>query len=78
MSAIPNLPVATKVLLTVEEAAARLNLGRTSMFTLIKHGHIASVRIGRARRIPAAEVEAYAARLVAEQCGVSVSHQVVA
>lgn len=68
MSTVPNLPIASKVLLTVEEAAARLNLGRTSMFALIKNGHIASVRIGRARRIPAAEVDAYAARLVAEQC----------
>lgn len=68
MSTVPNLPIASKVLLTVEEAAARLNLGRTSMFMLIKNGHIASVRIGRARRIPAAEVDAYAARLVADQC----------
>ena len=42
-----------KVLLTVEEAAARLNLGRTSVFGLIKRGEIESVRIGRSRRIPA-------------------------
>lgn len=69
MSATLNPLAAAKVLLTVEEAAARLNLGRTSVFALIKNGHIASVRIGRARRIPAREVEAYAERLVAEQCG---------
>ncbi len=69
MSATLNPLAAAKVLLTVEEAAARLNLGRTSVFALIKNGQIASVRIGRARRIPAREVEAYAERLVAEQCG---------
>ena len=68
MSTVPNLPVASKVLLTVEEAAACLNVGRTSMFALIRSGQIASVRIGRSRRIPAAAVDAYAARLVAEQC----------
>lgn len=58
-----------KVLLTVEEAAARLNLGRTSVFGLIKRGEIESVRIGRSRRIPARVLELYAQRLLAEQCG---------
>ena len=60
---------AEKVLLTVEEAAARLNLGRTSVFGLIKRGEIASVQIGRSRRIPARVLELYANRLLAEQCG---------
>lgn len=60
---------AEKVLLTVEEAAARLNLGRTSVFALIKRGEIASVQIGRSRRIPARVLESYAERLLAEQCG---------
>ncbi len=69
MPAMSSSPAETKVLLTVEEAAGRLNLGRTFVFSLIKSGQIASVRIGRARRIPASEIEAYAARLVAEQCG---------
>ena len=73
MPVVPKLPVAPKTLLTVEEAAARLSLGRTSMFTLIKTGQVASVRIGRARRIPAGEVDAYAARLMAEQCGVVIA-----
>lgn len=59
---------AGKVLLTVEEAAARLNLGRTSVFGLIKRGEIDSVRIGRSRRIPVRALELYAERLMAEQC----------
>lgn len=58
-----------KVLLDVKEAAARLKLGRTTIFELIKDGEIASVRIGRSRRIPAVELEAYVARLLAKQCG---------
>ena len=62
------MPPALKVLLTVEEAADRLNVGRTSVFALIKSGRLVSVRIGRSRRIPAAELEAFTARLVAEQC----------
>lgn len=57
-----------KILLTVEEAAERLTIGRTSMFALIKSGAVASVRVGRLRRIPVAALDAYAARLLAEQC----------
>ena len=56
-----------RTLLTVEEAAKRLNIGRTKTYSLVRSGHIGSVQIGRLRRIPAEEVEAYAARLVSEQ-----------
>lgn len=56
-----------RVLLTVEQAAAALAIGRTNMFKLIKAGQIASVRVGQLRRIPAAEIDAYVARLLAEQ-----------
>jgi excisionase family DNA binding protein len=33
--------------LTVEEAARRLSLGRTTLYMLLKAGQIGSVRIGR-------------------------------
>jgi excisionase family DNA binding protein len=56
-----------RVLLTVEAAADRLSIGRTTMFALLKAGDIVSVRIGHLRRIPATELDAYAERLVAEQ-----------
>ena len=39
-------------LLTVEEAALRLKLGRTTMYRLIATGEVASVSIGRLRRVP--------------------------
>ena len=54
-------------LLTVEEAARRLSIGRTTMYALLKDGQINSVRIGRLRRIPAPALTEYAARLTTEQ-----------
>jgi len=54
-------------LLTVEEAARRLSIGRTTVYALLKEGQINSVRIGRLRRIPTEELTAYTARLIAEQ-----------
>jgi excisionase family DNA binding protein len=54
-----------RVLLTVEEVAERLGIGRTTAFRLVKTGEIESVQIGRLRRIHIDAVNAYAARLVA-------------
>lgn len=56
-----------RVMLTVEQAAAVLGIGRTNMYALIKSGEIESVRIGRLRRVPADAIDAYTARLTAEQ-----------
>jgi excisionase family DNA binding protein len=38
---------------TVEEAADRLGVGRTLMYSLVSSGAVESVRIGRLRRVPA-------------------------
>ncbi|MGH3671264.1 MAG: helix-turn-helix domain-containing protein [Pseudonocardiaceae bacterium] len=54
-----------RVLLTVEEVADLLGIGRTTAFRLVKTGEIESVRIGRLRRIHIDAVNAYAARLIA-------------
>ena len=54
-------------MLKVEQAAARAALGRTRMYELIKTGEIQSVKIGRSRRIPVEALDAYVARLLAEQ-----------
>jgi excisionase family DNA binding protein len=65
--AIPEpRPAPDRVLLTVEEAAEQLGIGRTTMFALIREGAVESVQIGRLRRVPVTAVQAYAARLVAE------------
>jgi excisionase family DNA binding protein len=54
-------------LLTVEEAAQRLSIGRTTMYAILKAGHINSVRIGRLRRISTEALTAYTTRLIAKQ-----------
>lgn len=52
-----------RLLLTVEEAADRLGIGRTLMYALVKEGDVESVRIGRLRRIPTDALPAYLDRL---------------
>lgn len=56
-------PSSDHTLLTVEEAADRLRIGRTRMFALLKSGEIESIQIGRSRRIHAKEIDAYTDRL---------------
>lgn len=51
------------ILLTVEEAAFRLRIGRTTCYKLIRTGALESVPVGRLRRVPAEAVPEYVARL---------------
>jgi excisionase family DNA binding protein len=53
-----------RVLLTAEEAAEQLGIGRTLMYKLITNGEIESIRIGRLRRVPTVAIQDYALRLV--------------
>lgn len=55
-----------KILLTIPEAAGRLSLGRSKLYELVQAGELKVVRVGRAVRVPAVEVEAFAERLMAE------------
>jgi excisionase family DNA binding protein len=52
-----------KLLLTTDEAAELLGVGRTTVYELLAAEQIESVRIGRARRIPRAALVAYVDRL---------------
>lgn len=52
-----------QLLLTTEEAADVLRIGRTTIYALIKHGHLRPVHIGRSCRISRAELERYVRRL---------------
>jgi excisionase family DNA binding protein len=54
-------------MLTVEQAAAQLGIVRTTTYHLIKTGELASVRIGRARRVPADALNVYLQHLEAQQ-----------
>ncbi|NYI05559.1 helix-turn-helix domain-containing protein [Allostreptomyces psammosilenae] len=51
----------TLVVLTVEEAARRLGIGRTTMYDLLSSGKIPSVKIGRLRRVPVEALDAFIA-----------------
>ncbi|MFD3731448.1 excisionase family DNA-binding protein [Streptomyces sp. NPDC058632] len=51
------------VLLTVEEAARRLRIGRTTCFRLVMSGEIESVTVGRLRRVPVDALSSYVAKL---------------
>jgi len=54
----PDEP-AVRLLLTVEQAAGRLNVGSSTAYALILSGQLESVSVGRLRRIPADAVEAF-------------------
>ncbi|HEX5742011.1 MAG TPA: helix-turn-helix domain-containing protein [Pilimelia sp.] len=53
-----------RLMLTVEDAADWLSVGRTTMYALISAGDIQSVTIGRLRRIPLLSLEEYVSRLM--------------
>lgn len=59
--------VPIKLLLTVEEAAQALGLGRTVFYELMMRGKIASVKIGYARRVPFSALQAFVQELLEEQ-----------
>ena len=46
-----------KMLLTPEEAAQTLSIGRSKLYELLRVGSLASVRIGGSRRIPVAALQ---------------------
>lgn len=48
-----------KLCYTPTEAAALLGMGRTKVYELMAGGQIASIRIGRSRRIPATALRAF-------------------
>ena len=52
-------PPPPELLVTVEEAARRLALSRTTLYQQIRRGVIPSVRIGHSRRIPVIDLERF-------------------
>lgn len=55
-----------KLLVTVEEAARRLSIGRSHLYEYLLRGSLPSIRIGRSRRIASRELEAFVERLLNE------------
>lgn len=60
-NAMPTDP--PPLVLTIEQAAHRLGIGRTLMYALVTSGEIESVTIGRLRRIPSECITEYVTRL---------------
>ncbi len=48
-----------RIVLTVEEAAHRLGIGRSLAWRLVQKGEIPSVRLGRLVRVPRTELESW-------------------
>ncbi|MBI4942191.1 MAG: helix-turn-helix domain-containing protein [Actinobacteria bacterium] len=56
-----------RLLLTPEEAAEVLAVGRSTVYDLMRMRLLPSVKVGRGRRIPAVVLREFVDRLVAEQ-----------
>jgi excisionase family DNA binding protein len=56
-----------RTLLTVQEAADQLGIGKTKAYSLVTSGELGSIQIGRLRRVPIEEIQNYAARLMSGQ-----------
>jgi excisionase family DNA binding protein len=59
-----TLRTSDRMLLTVEEAAERLGIGRSTMYALITSGEIDSIHVGRLRRVTPAALSSFIARRV--------------
>jgi excisionase family DNA binding protein len=59
------LPAPQKLLLTVDEAADVLSLGRTYVYHLVMCNKIASVKLGRKRRIPVSALQDFISQQIA-------------
>ncbi len=66
------------LLLTPEEAADALRIGRTRLYELLAAGEIASVKVGHSRRIQPAALQRYVERLTGDSSGDSPVAVVVA
>jgi excisionase family DNA binding protein len=63
LQAQDNSEARRKLLITVNEAAQRLSIGRPKMWQLVMTGEVLSIKIGASRRIPVAALEAYVERV---------------
>ena len=58
-----------KLLLTPEEAADVLGLSRSTVYDLIRLGELASVKIGKSRRVPVEACRTFVERLAPGSAG---------
>ncbi|MER6982577.1 helix-turn-helix domain-containing protein [Streptomyces carpinensis] len=60
------MTTATAELLTVPEVMARLRLGRSTVYDLIRSRRLVSITVGRSRRVPADALRDFIAREIEE------------
>lgn len=61
--------MANELLLTIDEAARRMQLCKSMVYRFIRRGELPSLKIGGSRRVMARELEAFVERLrEADQC----------
>lgn len=58
---------ASQLLLTVDQAARRLGVGRSLMYELLTAGEVGSIHVGRLRKVPARALEEYVERRLSER-----------
>jgi excisionase family DNA binding protein len=65
---LPNTPKEIGLLVTVDEAARQLSIGRSHLYEYLLSGSLPSIRIGRSRRIATRDLNAFIERL-RDDCG---------
>jgi excisionase family DNA binding protein len=55
------------ILVTVQEAATMLSIGRTAAWELVRKHTIKSIKIGRTRRVPVAAIQEYIEHLLEDE-----------
>lgn len=60
-----------QVLLSIPDAGARLGVSRSSVYNLMNCGALRTIKIGKRRLIPAAEIDRYVAGRMAELADVA-------
>jgi excisionase family DNA binding protein len=69
MSKSPDQFEDDRLLVTPEEAARRLSIGRTRIFALIAEGELVTVTIGRTRRVPVSSLRSFVDQLITNSNG---------
>jgi excisionase family DNA binding protein len=60
-------PVGSPLLLTINQVAALLNLGRTKTYEIVRSGKIKSIKVGSRRLIRPEDVEIYVNNVAKDQ-----------
>ena len=61
-----SVPAEARMLVTVDEAASMLSIGRTFIYHLLRSGELRGVKVGRTRRVVVASLHDYVGRLLGQ------------